>query len=59
MNGSIYLLDGKDFLEYIDTKERKSLEYKYIKDTGHLLKETYNGLNYLDIIDNIYKGDLI
>lgn len=59
MNGLIYLLNGKDFLNYIDTTQRKSIEYNYIENTGHLLRETYNGLNYLDIIDNIYEGELI
>ena len=59
MNGLIFLLNGKDFLNYIDTTQRKSIEYNYIKTTGHLLRETYNGLNYLDIIDNIYEGALI
>lgn len=58
MNSLNYLLNGPDFLNYIDNKERKSIEYDYIKNTGYLLRETYNGLNYLDIIDNICKGEL-
>lgn len=58
MNGLYYLLDGNDFINYIDSTDRKSIEYAYIQNKAHLLRETYNGLNYLDIVDKIYKGEL-
>ena len=57
INGLIYLLKGNDFIDYIDTHERKSVEYDYIKNKGFLLKENYlKGLNYLDVVDEVFIG---
>ena len=58
MNGQFYLLNGPDFIFYIDNNLRKSIEYEYILKKGYLLKETYNGLNYLDIIDILLKENM-
>lgn len=55
MNGLFYLLNGIDFIQYIDNNHRKSIEYEFITKKAHLLKENYNGLNYLDIVDEIIK----
>lgn len=58
MNGSCYLLNALDFIYYIDNNDRKSIEYDYIIKKGYLLKENYNGLNYLDIIDDLLKENI-
>ena len=50
-----YYLDGKDFINYIDNNSRKSIPFDYIIKNGYLLTYNYNsGLNYLDIIDELY-----
>lgn len=50
-----YLLDGKDFLDYIENNQRKSIPYDYIKKKGFTIKYNFNkGLNYLNIVDQIY-----
>lgn len=58
MNGLCYLLNGFDFIRYIDNNDRKSIEYDYIMKKGYLLKENYNGLNYLDIVDELLKENI-
>ena len=59
MNGLIYLLDGQDYLWYIDNNERKSIAYSYIQEKGLVIKEGYlPRLDYLETIDNKYfKGE--
>lgn len=59
MNNINYLLTGEDLINYIDTQERKSISYDYIKESGYLIKEAYKPqLDYLDIVDKIYfKGE--
>lgn len=55
INELVYLLKGEDFLHYIDTKPRKSVDYNYIKETGYLIKQSYYPpLDYLTIVDEIY-----
>lgn len=56
INSLNYILKGEDFLKYIENKNRKSVEYKYIQEKGYLVKESFNGLEYLDVIDKIYFG---
>lgn len=59
INNLIYLLKGEDFIHYIDTFEKKSIPYNYLEKNAYLLKENYlKGLNYLEIVDKIYKGEL-
>lgn len=58
MNGLCYLLNGNDFIEYIDTHNRKSIKYQFIVEKAYLLKEDYYGLNYLDIVDEFIKESL-
>ena len=59
MNNIFYLLTGEDYISYIDSNDRKSIEYDYIKEKAHVIKEGYSlPLDYLEIIDNIYfKGE--
>lgn len=60
INNLIYLLLGNDFLNYLEKFKRQSIEYSFIEKKGFLLTENYlKGLNYLDIIDNIYKGEFV
>ena len=50
-----FYLDGKKFINFINTKTRKSIPYSYFKDKGFVLKIKYNPrLDYLKIIDKIY-----
>ena len=50
-----YVLTGEDYIGYIDSHDRKSIEYQYIVSKGHLIKEGYNPpLDYLKVIDEIY-----
>ena len=59
MNNNNYLLTGEDYISYIDSNDRKSIEYDYIHNKGHIIKEGYTlPLDYLDIIDKVYfKGE--
>ena len=59
MNDINYLLTGEDYIAYIDSEERKSISYNYIKEKGYIIKEAYQPqLDYLSIIDRIYfKGE--
>ena len=60
MNNIIYYLDGKDFINYIDTQKRKSIDYNFIKENGFELTENYlKGIDYLNIVDKLYEGDLL
>ena len=52
-----YLLTGKDFLDFINQKKRKSIPYSYFKEKGYLLKDGYRPrINYLEIVDIIIGG---
>lgn len=52
-----YLLLGKDFLDYLDKTEKKSIPINYFKEKAYLVKENYlPRLDYLKIIDEIYGG---
>ena len=54
-----YYVDGKKFIEFVDSKERMSIPIEIINKIGFLIKEKFNPrLDYLKIIDNIYfKGE--
>ncbi len=55
INEIVYLLRGKDFINYINTHERKSIPYEFIKDVGYKIKYSYRpALDYLKIVDEIY-----
>ena len=52
MNCFYYLLYEKDFIDYIDNNDRKSIPYEYILEKAHVIKEAYNpALDYIKIID--------
>jgi len=52
-----YLLLGKDFLNYLDNTDKKSITINYFKEKAYLVKESYvPRLDYLKIIDEIYGG---
>lgn len=54
INSLIYLLDGKDFIDFIDMEKRKSVPYSYIKEKGYELEYNYlKGLNYIKYVDII------
>ena len=49
-----YLLMTKDFIDYINNNERKSIPYDYIKEKGYLIKEKLSPrLDYLEILNNL------
>lgn len=52
MNGLIFLLNGPDFINFIDHNKRKSIPFKFIKEYGKLLEYNYTkGIDYLKCID--------
>ena len=53
-----YLLFAKDFLEFIDKEERKSIPLDFFKEKAYLIKDTYNPrIDYLKIIDSTIGGN--
>jgi len=55
MNDEFFLLKGEDIIEFINTKERKSIDFEYLKDKGYKISESYlPRLKYLDIVDKVY-----
>ena len=55
MNNINYLLTGEDYINYIDSEDRKSISYNYIKEKAYVIKEGYQPqLDYLKIIDEVY-----
>ena len=54
MNDFYYLLNGVDFISFIDNNTRKSIPYNFIKEYGFELEYNYNkGLNYIKYVDVI------
>jgi len=48
-----FLLFTKDFINYIDNNNRKSIPINYIEEKGYLIKNGFNPLiDYIKIIDN-------
>lgn len=57
MNQQVYLLDGKAFLNYIQSHERKSIPFSYILENGYSIKEKIDPpLDYLSVVDQVYFG---
>ena len=55
MNDKFYLLKGEDLIDYINSNERKSIEYDYIVKNAYIIKESYiPRLKYLDTVDIAY-----
>lgn len=52
-----YILMAKDFLDFIEKNERKSIPIKYFEDKAYLVEEKYiPRLDYLKVIDQILGG---
>ena len=47
MNNKYFMLMSKDFIDYIDNNERKSIPYEYIKNNAIEVNMTLKGLDYL------------
>lgn len=51
-----YLLFAKDFFDYIDKNNKKSIPYNYFEEKGYEIKEKYSPrLDYLEIVDKYLK----
>ena len=53
MNNKYFILMGKDFLEFLDNYDRKSIPYKYIEEKGIEIKMKLKGLDYLSKLGDI------
>ncbi len=52
-----YLLMGKDFINFIDNNDRKSLPLSFFKEKGHIINISYRPrLDYLKVVDEIIGG---
>ena len=55
MNNEFFLLKGEDFIDFLNTSERKSIEFEYIKNKGYKIAESYTPrLKYLDAVNSAY-----
>ena len=61
MNNLTYLLDGYQFINFVDNKTRKSIPYSYLQEKGYLIKEKIDPpIDYLPVVEEIYfKGEYI
>ena len=49
-----YLLFAKDFLEFINNEERKSIPINFFKEKGYLIKDGFRPrIDYLKVIDEV------
>lgn len=55
MNNEFYLFKGSDLINFINSNNRKSIPFNYIKTNAYKIKEKYNPrLDYLELIDKLY-----
>ena len=55
MNNKFFLLKGEDIIEFINTNNRKSIEFSYLESNGFQISESYlPRLKYLDAVDLAY-----
>lgn len=55
INNLNYLLDGNDFLNFINNTKSQSIPYNYIKEKGKLIDYHYSkGIDYLNVVDKLY-----
>ena len=60
IDGCNYLLDGIDFINFVDTENRKSIPLDHIKEVGVLIKESYRPeLDYIKAIDEKYFKEVL
>ena len=53
-----YVLLGKDFINYIDNNDRKSIPIEYFEEKGYILENSYMPrIDYLKVINTIYGGN--
>ena len=53
-----YLLMAKDLINFLETKNRKSIPIDYFQEKGYLIKDGYRPrIDYLKIIDQIIGGN--
>lgn len=51
-----FLLPAKDFLEFLDNENRKSIPISYIERRGKIIKNKYiKRVDYLEIVDEIWR----
>ena len=51
----VYFLDANYIVACYDDKSKKSIPYSYIKEHGHLIKQSYfQRIDYLKVIDEYY-----
>ena len=56
MNGLYFLFPGTKLIEFIENNNRKSIEFKYIKDNSYILKEGFiPALDYIKALDKLIK----
>lgn len=52
-----YLLPAKEFFQYLEREEKKSIPINYFKENAYLLKDNYMPrIDYLKIVDNLIGG---
>ncbi len=55
-----FLLESNKLFSFLDTTKRKSIPLAYFEKQGHLIKDKYQPrVDYLQVIDKLYKGDLL
>lgn len=55
MNNEFFLFKGETLIEFINSDERKSIPYEFIKTKGYKIEEKYTPrLDYLKIVDIVY-----
>ncbi len=52
-----YLLPAKEFFQFLEKKEKKSIPISFFKENAYLLKDNYTPrIDYLKIVDNLIGG---
>lgn len=60
MNSEIYLLLGQDLISFIDSNNRKSIPYSYLKQYGFNINYKINKpIDYLEVIDSLLLKEVI
>lgn len=54
-----FLIFAKDFIDYINNNDRKSIPLAYIEEKGYLIKDGYNPIiDYIKVINNYIKENI-
>ena len=56
INSKYFLLNGKDFLDFIEKETRKSIPFEYLLKNAHEIKLSLKGLDYIKIVDQLIGG---